>query len=519
MAYIYAQVTANIYDYRDPADTQTVSWEQIDSERSPAVQYQPHASGRTALSISHLLGSAESLIEAVNQESGISSPVISPNQLEQVLNAKGRTGFDRSQNTLTNFLEQGILDGKPFADGSWLKALQETVKAEREPQAAALLKNAATSFLLQQLVRRNIMLERANVQVEGDYYIAAPRALIAHLSKQATDALKNHAQKQGRIDSRNVMNLREFAEALMDLELQMNNLDARESGKMVRISGKTATLLVPFLQGYADQIQKASFVSLGRESYQNRSEFKALVMSGGRHSVKMTTAEGDPIDASETAVYELTSAEAMNENNWSALLKNKQAKAADNLGAALAGKARSSKPGVIFQLLRGISFGPFQNTTFGLATKQWALENNREAYFMAQAPASRYTSELGNILKDETSGLRDLMRRADITDTVEFQRQMLSALIRVLKNQPDNLQLLTDVIDFMNQVAPTSLSEVGTLNGKLLRLPNLLWARGMRARWGFMSDYFKKFPGAIVESDEMRNLIRRRVMQSAMQSA
>ncbi len=62
------------------------------------------------------------------------------------------------------------------------------------------------------------------------------------------------------------------------------------------------------------------------------------------------------------------------------------------------------------------------------------------------------------------------------------------------------------------------MTTAGTIRGRDFSLPNLLWARGMHGKFGFMKDRLELYPVVNLDPD-MENVIRRRIMRSTQQAA
>jgi hypothetical protein len=142
---------------------------------------------------------------------------------------------------------------------------------------------------------------------------------------------------------------------------------------------------------------------------------------------------------------------------------------------------------------------------------QWALRRNPEAYLMHRfyREPDEYKSVLGAMLKNEQGDLRLMMRESRITDINTFQEKMLSALINMLRQQPENILLLEDVIRFMNWVTPGATFKAGSINGRQIRLPEMLRSGTMQGNFGFLWEYLQKFPHAISLDQDKKPVIPR----------
>ncbi|MCK5219852.1 hypothetical protein KAR10_10020, partial [bacterium] len=152
---------------------------------------------------------------------------------------------------------------------------------------------------------------------------------------------------------------------------------------------------------------------------------------------------------------------------------------------------------------------------------QRALHLNREAYLKARFKhdGRQYGSVFCSLLINPNDDLNQLTRNKNITSIPEFQEKMLIVLIDVLRDHEVDLSLLQDVIRFMNYVTPGATRKAGKINGKSFRMPDLLYKSVKRSNYGFIVNYFREFPGNIIQYQEPSSPLQRRIIRIAEQAA
>ncbi len=148
-------------------------------------------------------------------------------------------------------------------------------------------------------------------------------------------------------------------------------------------------------------------------------------------------------------------------------------------------------PGVALAVAVGRATGA---TRLGVLSRQWALGRQPEAYLAAWGRAAQYRSALGRELQNENSQVRRLIRRGAGNDLRQMQRQLLTTLADMLRQEPPSEELLAETLDFMQALAPMATMTAGSLGNKAIRLPRLLFAPEMRRELRFWLDYFRNFP-------------------------
>lgn len=116
--------------------------------------------------------------------------------------------------------------------------------------------------------------------------------------------------------------------------------------------------------------------------------------------------------------------------------------------------------------------------------------------------------------------LAGIIRRwpGSTTEQLQLQEQMLTALIRELRNSEKDLALLEDCIRFMNCLTPAATFTAGTINGKVFTLPKMLRENGMKKEYGLLLDYFHKFPEAVSVNEDREDIIPPRLRRSVLQA-
>jgi hypothetical protein len=162
-----------------------------------------------------------------------------------------------------------------------------------------------------------------------------------------------------------------------------------------------------------------------------------------------------------------------------------------------------------------------RNSFIAAWLNQRALRLNPEAYLLERFKhdSSQYGAFFCSLLEDPNSDLSRLIRNKNITSIPEFQKQMLMVLINVLRAHEADLSLLQDVIRFMNYVTPGATRKAGKIDGKSFRMPDLLFESAKRSNCGFIMNYFRKFPGNIIQYQEPSSPLQRGIIRFAEQAA
>jgi hypothetical protein len=333
------------------------------------------------------------------------------------------------------------------------------------------------------------------------------------------------AAQAGMVNPQDVQNLQELAAGLKALADQaaasLRGLKAQEQAKVRRqllpLDETVKAALMPFVLGFDQANTRQQFADFGQDFEQ-----KSAVVTAGYTLENMTTATGAAVQVPVPRVLELTSRRPVAAGEWQAKVQAKEAKAAgyyqSQLAAAKASQPSGAISGALSRVLSSVA-SPFGQTFVGRALNSLALDLNHGAYMQGQAKTGQYRSEaMKSILADQGSGLQTLIQRRNLT-RAQFQKQMLTALIRVLDANPQDVALLQDVVDMMNRVAPSSGVAAGKIMDKAFSLPNILEGAGMHGRLGKILEIMRGFPQDVVLNDNVENLIKRQVMRSAAQAA
>jgi beta-mannanase len=468
-------------------------------------KYQVMGSENVAADVSDLYGAVQNMLRVIK-------PVWQVPDVVRLMSDQKKSGFGKELSTLVEYIRNNT-----FEADSPLAQLQQTVieagslSGEKAAVEVALLQNAALASLLSAASEVNV--QRADITSLADKRVFiqnAPEAF-ATLARQVETAL----QEASTAGIGNLQDLQDLAEGLRALS---QKAQGEAKGKLMLLDKAITDKLMPFILGYDQKNTQQQFADFGQDYDQ-----KSAVVTEGYTMENMTTVQGEIVQVPVPRVLELTSRKPVSASEWRKKVQEKEAKAAGYYQSQVAALQAARQPDAIsstFSRLLAAGAGIFGGTFIGRALNTLALDLNHEAYMLAQAKSGQYRSSImQNILKNKGSGLQTLIQRRDL-NRVQFQKQMLSALIRVLDANPQDITLLQDVIDMMNRVAPSSGVAAGKIQGKNFMLPNILAGRIMYGRLGKMLGILRGFPQGVVELDDnVENIIKRQIMRSVAQAA
>ncbi|NTV53597.1 MAG: hypothetical protein HGA76_11395 [Candidatus Firestonebacteria bacterium] len=466
-------------------------------------KYDAQSAVNMAVDISDLFGAVQNIIREFN-------PAHQVPDAADLMSGQTKTGFGKDLTTLVEYLKNNT-----FAADSALAPLRQAVLAAEglsgEAAAAVMLENAALATVLSASVEIDVKRADVSSLAEKRIFIQNAPEAFAVLTQQVETALQA-ASQTGLGD---LEDLRDVAAGLRALS---KAAAGENKGELMFLDTAAAAKLMPFIVDYDRKNTRQRFADFGEDFYQ-----KSAVVTAGYTLENLTTADGAVVQVPVARVLGLTSRKPMGATDWLEKVTTREVIAAGYYQNQLAALQNVRQSDVLSGMLsRSLAAGAtiFGRTFLARALNTLALDLNHQTYMSAQVGPYQ-SSIMREIMKNRGSGLQRVIQRRDLS-RAGFQKEALTALVRILEAHDQDLALLQDVMEMMNRIAPSS----GVYAGKILEqdfmLPNILEGRGMHGRLGKLLGILRSYPKGpqgVNLNDNVENLIKRQVMRSAAQAA